>query len=236
MLAKTGLLAAALICLTLTFSLLIAWVCFFWLQTQLLLQLSAFLRFCYDVPKDSGDGEGGDGGPPGKPLTREKPDESSKHSYVNTTENRRPRNCADQCRTNASNEIDNTLPTSHASNEFDLFEAFLNSPKYSHQHSNLLEETKRSSDSYQRHDVLFEQQDGCLPEPDMDLRTTRGNAEDETEQEHAELRPQIAHSEEPVVSSGEDETTKPILAYTSEQLKVIINLRLIRKLAFDSVV
>ncbi|KAK3704317.1 hypothetical protein LTR37_013870 [Vermiconidia calcicola] len=36
-------------------SLIVGWICLFWLLTHLLLKVAALLRICYDQPKTSGD-------------------------------------------------------------------------------------------------------------------------------------------------------------------------------------
>lgn len=73
-LAKAGLVVAALACCAWAFALLLAWICLFWLQTQLLLKLSAILCVCYEVPKKSRQGQNDAGSSPG----RENPNECLK--------------------------------------------------------------------------------------------------------------------------------------------------------------
>ena len=218
------------------FALMLMWVCLFWLQTQLLLKLAAFLRICYEHPKpisdnngngieSSHDGEESRDEPADGYVSESKIDERGYAYHGARFPDERP----PQERQNRSSS-----PTGE---ELDLFDALLNWPLESRQTSYFHQ--SQAKDSVQAPDL---HEMGVPNTPQQVTETTLNDGTSALSQSEASLRAThrpsqsvVDGSEKSVPATNDTSqrpapaisdhaaavsTPAPISRFTSNQLKV----------------
>lgn len=100
-----------------------------------------------------------------------------------------------------------------------MFEAFLNSPRDSREHSTPLQEPKGSNEPSHQHNSSYDIPDGAILKTKEDFQATISEGEHEKDQGSVHQKGQITLSDEPIDYFDEeiDETTRAKLAGLSRQ-------------------